>query len=98
MNPVSKFFHWLQKDNPVGEVVRFPINDPMTHETNIKGIYTIGDLSGLPLLRFAAQQGYEVANQIYTELKKKGIKSEPGIYDLIIVGAGAAGLSCALEA
>src|SRR5439155_4286125 len=42
--------------------------------------------------------GYEVTNEIYYELKQKGLKSEDGIYDLIIIGAGAAGLSCALEA
>jgi NosR/NirI family transcriptional regulator, nitrous oxide reductase regulator len=98
MNPISRYFRWLQKDNPVGEVVDFPILSP-THETNIKGLYVVGDLSGLPLLRFAAQQGYEVTNRIFNEFKENNIPTnESSIYDLLIVGAGAAGLSCGLEA
>jgi NosR/NirI family transcriptional regulator, nitrous oxide reductase regulator len=98
MNPISRYFQWLQKDAPAGEVVNFPILSP-THETNIKGLYAVGDLSGLPLLRFAAQQGYEVTNQIYREFKEKGVPTnEESLFDLIIVGAGAAGLSCGLEA
>ncbi|MEW6734607.1 MAG: NAD(P)-binding domain-containing protein [Acidobacteriota bacterium] len=98
MNPFSRYFHWLQKDVPVGEVINYPIVDEKTHETNVKGIYAIGDLSGLPLLRFAAQQGYEVTNRIYQELQASNHTTDASVYDLIIIGAGAAGLSCALEA
>jgi NosR/NirI family transcriptional regulator, nitrous oxide reductase regulator len=97
MNPISRYFNWLQKDVPVGGVVRFPVVNEKTHESNIKGLYTIGDLSGLPLLRFAAQQGYEVTNRIYDELKDIP-STDPSVYDLVIIGAGAAGLSCGLEA
>jgi NosR/NirI family transcriptional regulator, nitrous oxide reductase regulator len=98
MNPISRYFNWLQKDVPTGEVINYPVVDEKTHETNVKGIYAIGDLSGLPLLRFAAQQGYEVTNRIYEELKSIKSTPDPAIYDIVIVGAGAAGLSCALEA
>ncbi|MEW6736013.1 MAG: NAD(P)-binding domain-containing protein [Acidobacteriota bacterium] len=97
MNPISRYFQWLQKGNPVGEVVRFPILSS-TYETNVKGIYAIGDLSGLPLLRFAAQQGYEVTNNIYHQLKSQGIANNAKVYDVVIVGAGAGGLSSGLEA
>ncbi|NNG27738.1 MAG: hypothetical protein HKM87_09445, partial [Ignavibacteriaceae bacterium] len=47
---ISKYINWLQKDAPVGEVERYPeINE--NGETSVKGIYIVGDLTGIPLLK-----------------------------------------------
>ncbi|MGB5287854.1 MAG: NAD(P)-binding domain-containing protein [Ignavibacteriaceae bacterium] len=100
MNILSKYFNWLQKDVPVGEVERYPkIND--NWETTIKGIYVAGDLTGIPLLKLAAENGQKVVRHILNndEFKKlKSSNSQNDIYDVIIVGAGPAGISAGLEA
>jgi len=45
MNILSKYFNWLQKDVPSGDVEKYPeINDK--GETSVKGIFIIGDLTG----------------------------------------------------
>jgi thioredoxin reductase len=71
---------------------------PLTNEhneTNVPGIYIAGELAGLSLIRNAIEQGQKVVERI-TEL---GIRSgDSSTYDVIIVGAGPAGLSAALTA
>ncbi|MBI4462838.1 MAG: NAD(P)-binding domain-containing protein, partial [Acidobacteria bacterium] len=66
------------------------------YESNIKGLYLVGDLARSPVLKTAVNQGYEVVQHIASlpELKQKS----DGVYDVAILGAGAAGLSAALEA
>lgn len=96
----SKYFNWLQKDAPAGEVERYPAIDGKG-ETSVKGIYVAGDLTGIPLLKLAAESGKRVINTILgDELFKthREEKTDSGIYDLIIVGAGPAGISAGMEA
>ena len=54
MNILSKYFNWLQKDVPAGEVERYPRIDA-NGETIVKGIFVTGDLTGIPLLKLAAE-------------------------------------------
>jgi thioredoxin reductase len=97
---ISKYFNWLQKDAPAGEVERYPeIND--NGETSVKGIYIIGDLTGIPLLRLAAESGNKIINTILGDQdfqKLKSSKKDDEIYDILIIGAGPAGISAGLEA
>jgi NosR/NirI family nitrous oxide reductase transcriptional regulator len=100
MSILSKYFNWLQKDVPVGEVERYPKIDG-NGETTVKGIFVTGDLTGLPLLKLAAENGQKVVRHILStdEFKKlKSSNTQNDIYDLIIVGAGPAGISAGLEA
>ena len=100
MNILSKYFNWLQKDVPVGEVERYPKIDE-NGETTVPGIFVTGDLTGIPLLKLAAENGQKVVQHITNtdELKKiKSSNTKNDIYDLIIVGAGPAGISAGLEA
>jgi len=100
MNILSKYFNWLQKDVPVSEVERYPkINE--NGETTVPGIFVTGDLTGIPLLKLAAENGQKVVRHITSadEFKKlKSSNTKSGIYDIIIVGAGPAGISAGLEA
>lgn len=65
------------------------------YETNVPGIYIAGELGGLSLIRNAIDQGRMVIKRIV----EKGARSgDPKVYDVIIVGAGPAGLCAALSA
>lgn len=97
---ISKYFNWLQKDVPAGEVERYPeINE--NGETSVKGIYIVGDLTGIPLLKLAAESGKNIINIILGDQefqKLKSSKKDDGIYDILIIGAGPAGISAGMEA
>jgi thioredoxin reductase (NADPH) len=61
-------------------------------ETNVPGIFIAGELGGMGLIRKAASQGIQAMESI---AKLKGSKHP---YDVVIVGAGPAGLSATLGA
>jgi NosR/NirI family transcriptional regulator, nitrous oxide reductase regulator len=65
-------------------------------ESNIPGLYVVGDLSGAPVIKLAMEQGYNAIQHIAAQPDAK--LGEPGGYDVIVVGAGAAGLNAALAA
>ncbi|MBT8275189.1 MAG: NAD(P)-binding domain-containing protein [Bacteroidia bacterium] len=61
-------------------------------ETNIRGIYIAGELGGMGLIRNSVEQGQQAIDSI---LKSK--KPNPkGALDVIIIGAGPAGISATL--
>jgi len=62
------------------------------YQTTVPGIYIVGELGGLSLVRNAAFQGRRVIEHL-----PRGEKT-PGILDVAIVGAGPAGLSAGLTA
>jgi thioredoxin reductase/polyferredoxin len=66
------------------------------NESNIPGLYIIGDLAGAPVIKLAMAQGFEVVEHIAAKPDAKS--NDPDVLDLIIVGAGAAGLNAALAA
>ncbi len=96
----SKYFTWLQKDVPVGEVEKYPkINE--WGETSAKGIFIIGDLTGIPLLKLAAESGKKIIELFNNDPEYKKLrqsKSDNSIYDVIVVGAGPAGIAAGIEA
>ena len=63
-------------------------------ETNIPGIFVAGELGGMGLIKNAVEQGRQAVEYF---LKKSLPKSEAK-YDIIIVGAGPAGISASLTA
>jgi len=65
-----------------------------TFETNVAGIYVAGELGGMGLIKNAVTQGKEAVDNIAKTIKKDA-KAE---YDLIVVGAGPAGISATLTA
>ncbi len=65
-----------------------------TFETNVPGIFIAGELGGMGLIRNAVKQGAEAVDNIIKTIKK-GDNAE---YDLIVVGAGPAGISATLAA
>jgi thioredoxin reductase (NADPH) len=63
-------------------------------ETNVPGISIAGELGGMGLIKNSVEQGQQAVEY----LAKNGIKSKDGYYDLVIVGAGPAGISASLTA
>ncbi|NKB68297.1 MAG: 4Fe-4S dicluster domain-containing protein [Candidatus Latescibacteria bacterium] len=63
-------------------------------ETNVAGIYIVGELGGMGLIRNAFRQGRQAVEDI-----AKNLRSEAAdIYDLLIVGAGPGGIAASLTA
>jgi thioredoxin reductase (NADPH) len=63
-------------------------------ETNVPGIYIAGELGGMGLIRNAVEQGKQATENIAKSIKRNKNVS----YDLIIIGAGPAGISACLTA
>jgi thioredoxin reductase len=74
-----------------------PRVDDRLEALDARGIYLAGDLTGLPLIRNAINQGAHAARAVKQSLE--GLpKRAPEVLDLAVVGAGPAGISAALEA
>jgi thioredoxin reductase len=71
-----------------------PVVDAHLESVDVPGLFLAGDLTGLPLIKNAINQGVRALDRIATTLPKKG--KEP--FDVVVVGAGPAGLSAALRA
>lgn len=65
-------------------------------ESNVPGLYIAGELGGMGLIRNAIEQGRQAMAHIAA--KARSINSGPDILDVLIVGAGPAGISGALGA
>lgn len=65
-------------------------------QTTVPGIYIAGELGGIGLIRNAISQGVRAVNSIGEVLRES--EGEEGLLDLLIVGAGPAGLAAALRA
>jgi thioredoxin reductase/NAD-dependent dihydropyrimidine dehydrogenase PreA subunit len=63
-------------------------------ETNVPGIFIAGELGGMGLIKNAVEQGRQAVENINKSLTKHH-KAE---YDLVIIGAGPAGISASLTA
>lgn len=65
-------------------------------QTNVPGIFIAGELGGMGLIRNAVKQGVEAIDSI-CKLKDIG-KGNGDVVDLVIVGAGPAGIAASLAA
>jgi len=63
-------------------------------ETNVPGLYIVGELGGMGLIRNAFEQGRQCIEGIVQERRA----APAGALDLLIVGCGPAGLSASLNA
>jgi thioredoxin reductase len=83
----------------LGELAYDP-NMPILTENNetiIPGIFIAGELSGVPLVKNAVDQGNRVIKTIVSKGTSAGTRNME-IFDVVIVGLGPAGLSATLSA
>jgi len=96
--PVRRYIRWLHTRWPAGTVEKLPEADE-AGRTALAGVRIVGDLTGIPLLKFAADGG---ARAVQAFLGEEGFRKsrggDSGVLDVAIVGAGVAGIAAALEA
>jgi NosR/NirI family nitrous oxide reductase transcriptional regulator len=111
--PIARYFAWLHLRWPAGRVESWP-EVAEDGSTRVPGLYVAGDLTGIPLLKFALDSGANVARTIARDLARDRqgagpapapapAPGPPGAtpgdrLDLVILGAGVSGLAAALEA
>lgn len=61
--------------------------------SSVSGLLVVGDAAGTPLLKLGLNAGAQAAELLASELVKPAADAD--VLDVIIVGAGAAGLACA---
>lgn len=64
------------------------------YESNMPGIYIAGELGGMGLIKNSVEQGQSAVENMV----RAGFNKNAAVYDLIIVGAGPAGISASLTA
>jgi NosR/NirI family nitrous oxide reductase transcriptional regulator len=96
-NPVGRYLRWLHTQWPAGHVEKLPEVRP-DGSTNVVGLYVVGDLTGVPLLKLALDGGARAVQSIVADPSFARRSRDDGALDLVIVGAGVSGMAAALEA
>jgi putative YpdA family bacillithiol system oxidoreductase len=69
------------------------------YETSIQNLFIVGELGGLALIKNAVSQGRDCVDTIVNRIRSTTATATPsGVYDVLIVGAGPAGISASLRA
>jgi thioredoxin reductase/polyferredoxin len=67
------------------------------YESNIPGMYIVGDLADAPVIKISLNQGYDVANGIFqNDFKGVVPPKQDGVVDVAVIGAGPGGIGAAL--
>jgi NosR/NirI family transcriptional regulator, nitrous oxide reductase regulator len=98
-NPLRAYARWLHTRWPAGRVEPLPEIDRHLR-SSVAGIYVTGDLTGIPLLKFALDTGVRAVRTIAADAEFRRLRAaKPAlVHDLAIVGAGVSGLAAAAEA
>jgi len=96
---LQRYTNWLHTRWPAGTVEKLPEVGP-DGSTNLPGVYVVGDLTGIPLLKFSSDSGARAVRTIAEdpEFQAARARGEAGVVDLVVIGAGVSGMAAALEA
>ncbi len=67
-------------------------------ETTVRNMFIVGELGGLALIKNAVNQGRECVDTVAARIKDAASPLPDGALDLIVIGAGPAGISASLRA
>ena len=90
----NRYYKWLHGQWPSGSIEQMPVLDEH-FESSVQGVYIIGDLTGVPLLKFAADSASRVVHKI---AQAPNADTDSSTLDVLIIGAGVSGISAAIEA
>lgn len=68
------------------------------YESSIQNLFIVGELGGLALIKNAVNQGRDCVDTISKRLSSVQGRAAEGVYDVLIIGAGPAGISASLRA
>ena len=104
---LQRYADWLHLQWPSGSVEKLPRVDER-YRTNVDGVYVVGDLAGIPLLKFSIDSGVKAMRAAAESLGVAGGGDGAPAWDpvgtlddpvpVVILGAGAAGMAAAQEA
>ena len=94
---LSRYADWLHLQWPSGDVSTLPRVDDH-YRTNVAGVYVVGDLAGVPLLKFSLDSGTKAVRHIAETQPTPSSNGDDADYDVVILGAGASGMAAAREA
>ncbi len=99
LGSLRRYSHWLHTRWPAGTVEKLPEVQP-DGSTAVHGLYVVGDLTGIPLLKFSADTGAKAVRTIHAdvEFQQQRAAKASGVRDLVIIGGGVSGMAAALEA
>ncbi|HTQ59010.1 MAG TPA: NAD(P)-binding domain-containing protein [Candidatus Solibacter sp.] len=92
---------------PVGAIKMVTSNASMSvdtprltpqYETTVPGLFVVGELGGLALIKNAINQGRDCIDTVGSRVSTTRTTASPSVYDVLIVGAGPAGISASLRA
>ena len=96
----GSYAKWLHTRWPAGVVEKLPEVDA-NYRSNVPGLYIVGDLTGIPLLKFSSDSGARAVEHIRGDPRFQQEKQSGGdgeVLDVAIVGAGVSGMAAALAA
>src|SRR3954453_1853442 len=97
INPLARYVRWLHTQWPAGTVEKLPKVNP-DGSTNVPGLYVVGDLTGIPLLKFSSDTAAKPVRRILPDpaFKSSALSTQDSALDLVIIGAGVSGMAAAL--
>jgi NosR/NirI family nitrous oxide reductase transcriptional regulator len=93
----GRYAKWLHTRWPAGVVEKLPESGE-DGTTNVPGVYIVGDLTGIPLLKFSSHSGARAIRSIAADPAFKEAGTDPELLDVVIIGAGVSGVAAAMEA
>jgi len=94
---IARYTHWLHTRWPAGKPEKLPeVNEDGT--TTVPGLRVVGDLTGIPLLKFAVDSGAKAVHRILDEKDFAPGGDDTKVLDIAIVGGGLSGIAAAIEA
>src|SRR3972149_4942423 len=77
LQPILRYMHWLHTRWPAGGVEKLP-EVGENGATSVPGVRIVGDLTGIPLLKFSADTGARAVQAIVKELRGNGASGQWG--------------------
>lgn len=95
---IRRYTHWLHTQWPAGQVEPLPVVDEQFRST-VPGVFIVGDLTGIPLLKFALDSGARAVGTLAAEHEflAESRKKPGGTVDVAIIGGGVSGYAAAVE-